>query len=108
MDEVQRSSNKETQEKTHSTSTVACVHFSGLFTDHDPARGSVQDRFKNSWVGLGRVRRFSNLTGRVRLVFLTRFDPQEAIRLAKGPDNEAISACGRKVVIDSAKIKAIF
>ena len=37
----------------------------GLFTGHDPTRGSGQGGFKISRVGSGRVITFENLTGRV-------------------------------------------
>ena len=67
-------------------------YHAGLFTGHDPARGSDQEVLKTSrvesgrvrgclgtsWVGSGEIRRFSNLKGRGR-VTLTRADPREVV-----------------------------
>ena len=40
-------------------------HHPGLFTGHDPTRGSGQEVLEMSRVGSGRVQKFSNLTRRV-------------------------------------------
>ena len=49
-------------------SDTAVSYIAGLFTGHDPTRGSGQGGFKISRVGSGRVKRFSKSRGSGRVM----------------------------------------
>ena len=64
--------------------------------DHDPARGSVQEVFENSWVESGRVRRCSKSHGSGR-IGSDRVGPGQEVLKSRGSDRVRIA----RVVVGS-------